>query len=311
MRTACEVMTPNPKMIGSGQSLHEVIQLFLQQGITSSPVVNPLGEVLGVLTELSLVKAYMLHKAKFHKSDKVGHHIELLEPISYVAQDLPLIEVLRQMIAAPTHRLLVRDNKNKIVGIVSPKDLMRAVDGKENPTQNIRQKLVETEAHLKNSLEKINEIEKHLEVYQNVFHETPYIMHAVDIDGKIIMANKREHEILGYKDGELIGRTIFDLYAESMHDAAAKGLRTVVEEGHQNVTYTSLLRKDGTTLRCDIASSSLRDKNGKFISTISILRPVDSEELLRILNGVVAKDGPLAKYANIIRSEDELRRIKS
>ncbi len=299
-------MTPNPKMIGSGESLQDVIQLFLEQGITSCPVMNPLGEVLGVLTELSLVKDYMLHKAKFHKSDKVGHHIELLEPVTYVEQDLPLIEVLRHMIAAPTHRLIVRDAKQKIIGIISPKDLMRAVDGKEHPTQNLRQKLSEAETHLRESLVKINTIEKHLEVYQNVFHETPYIMHAVDIDGKIIMANKREHEMLGYQDGELIGKTIYDLYAESMHEAAARGLKSVAAAGHQNVTYTSLVRKDGTTLRCDIASSSLRDKDGKFLSTISVLRPVDSEELLRILNGVVnAKDSPLSKYASIVGSGSE------
>jgi PAS domain S-box-containing protein len=297
MRTASDLMTPNPKMVGSGDSLQDVIHLFLEQGITSSPVINPLGEILGVLSELSLVKAYMLHKAKFHKSDKVGHHIDLLEPATYVDPSLPIIEVLRSMISAPTHRLLVKDSKGKVVGIISPKDLMRAVDGKQNPSQSIKQKLAEAEKNLKSSLEKLTSLEKSLDVYQKVFHETPYIMHAVDKDGKIIMANKREHDFLGYEDGELIGKTIFDLYAESMHADASRGLQAVVEGSPQQMTYTSMKKKDGSTLRCDIVSSSLRDQNGQFISTISVLRPIDAEELLRVLNGIVEdKDSPLARY---------------
>lgn len=300
MRTANDLMTPNPKMIGSGDSLQDVIQLFLEQGITSSPVINPLGEILGILTELSLVKAYMLHKAKFHKSDKVGHHIELLETANYVEQNMPIIDVLRAMISAPTHRLLVRDPKLKIIGIISPKDMMRAVDGKANPSQNIKQKLFEAEKNLKESIEKLTTIEKSLEVYKKAFHETPYIMHAVDQNGIIVMANKREHEILGYQDGELIGKTIFDLYSEPMHSEAKRGLKAVIDGQTQHVTYTSMKRKDGSVLRCDIASSSLRDKNGVFISTISVLRPFDSEELLRILNGIVEdKDSPLAQYVNL------------
>ena len=298
MRTAAELMTPNPKMVGSGESLQDVIRLFLDQGITSTPVINPLGEILGVLSELCLVKAYMLHKAKFSKSDKVGHHIELLDPVSYVNSWAPLVEVLREMIAAPTHRLLVRDGKSRVIGIISPKDLMRAMLGETHPAQNLRQKLAETEVQLKSSNEKVLDLEKRLEMYQQAFHETPYMMHAVDGQGIILMANKREHDALGYRDGELVGKSIFDLYAEPMHGEAERGLKRLMETGHQPVTYTTMVRKDGTLLRCDIASSVLHNEKGEFQSTITVLRPVDSDELLRILNGVVDdKNGPLSRYA--------------
>lgn len=299
VRTAADLMTPNPKMIGSGENLNEVIGLFLSQGITSSPVINPLGEILGVLSELSLAKAYMLHKAKFSKSDKVGHHIELLDPVSYVSLSAPLIDVLKEMISSPTHRLLVRDPKDKVVGIISPKDLMRAMIGESNPGQTLRQKLVNAEVQLKDSLKRLESVEKGFEVYRTAFNETPYLMHAVNSTGIIVMANKREHEALGYKDGELLGKSIYDLYAEPMHGEAERGLRRVIETGHQNVTYTTLVRKDGSLLRCDIASSAIHDQNGNFLSTITVLRPVDSEEFLRILNGIVSdKNGPLARYAN-------------
>lgn len=297
MRTALDLMTPNLKTIASGDTLEDVIKLFLDQGVTSSPVKNPLGETLGVFTELSLLKAFMLHKAKFAKSDRVGHHVELFDEAVYIDAWAPLSEVLKVMIQAPNHRLLVRDEKLKIIGIISPKDIMRAMLGVSNPVQNIKEKLIETEERLKTTLDKISEIEKHLEVYRNVFQETPYMVHAADAAGKIIMSNRSEHEALGYKMGELIGMTIYDLYAKAMHGEAKRGLELIKEKGFHHMTYTTLLKKDGSSLRCDIVSSALRDKNGEFLSTLTVLRPVDSEELLRTLNGIVNDaDGPLARY---------------
>ena len=294
---ASDFMTPNPKMIGSGEALLDVISIFLEEGITSCPIINPLGEILGVLTELSLVKAYMLHQARFKKEDRVGHHIDLLEPVTFVGTEAPIIEILTAMIMNPTHRVLVRNRHGKIVGIISPKDLMRATIGIENPAQSMKQRLKDAEDKLNASIQEKKSLEQTLEVYQQAFHETPYMMHAANEKGVIIMANKREHEVLGYKDGELINKTMFDLYAKSMHHLAAQGLKEVIERGHHHITYTTLVTKDGEAIRCDISSSAIYDANGKFMSTISVLRPIDSDEMLRILNGIVdTEGGPLSKY---------------
>ena len=300
---ASDFMTPNPKMIGSGESLLDVIRVFLEEGITSCPIINPLGEILGVLTELGLVKAYMLHQARFKKEDRVGHHIDLLDPVSFVSPESPIIEILTAMIMNPTHRVLVRNRHNKIVGIISPKDLMRATIGVENPAQSMKQRLKQTEALLQASLQEKQSLEQTLEVYQQAFHETPYMMHAVNEKGVILMANKREHEILGYKDGELKNKSMFDLYAKNMHSLAAQGLQEVIEKGHHHITYTTLLSKKGETIRCDISSSAIYDNAGKFLSTISVLRPIDSDEMLRILNGIVDKEGgPLSKYLTKVKT---------
>ncbi len=297
MRTALDLMTPNLKTVASGDTLEDIIKLFLEQGITSSPVKNPLGETLGVFTELSLLKAFMLHKTKFGKSDRVGHHIELFDEAVYINASAPLSEVVKLLIQSSNHRLLVQDDKKKVIGIISPKDIMRAMIGVSNPSQNLKEKLKEAEDQLQSSLHKISEIEKNLEVYRNVFQETPYMIHAADFSGKIIMSNRSEHEALGYKMGELIGKSIYDLYAPQMHAEAKRGLELIKEKGFHHMTYTTLVKKDGTPLRCDIVSSAMRDKDGQFLSTVTVLRPVDSEELLRTLNGIVNdSDGPLARY---------------
>ena len=113
------------------------------------------------------------------------------------------------------------------------------------------------------------------------------------------MANKREHEALGYENGELVGKTIFDIYGQQMHTLAREGLKKIMERGSHPVTFTVLFKKDGTMIRCDIASSAIYDDDGKFVSSISALRQVDNEELLKNLAGIVDdKDGPLSKYVS-------------
>lgn len=297
MRTAADIMTSKPKTTSTSEVLEDVVRLFLEQGVSSTPVIDISGEMIGMLSELTLVKAYMLHLARMHTGGKIANHTDLLDPVHFVFEDTPMSDVLKEILASPTHRVLVKNKKEKVVGIISPKDLMRALIGQLNPSQNIKEKLKETEEKLRIALEKVQTIEKHLEVYEQTFHETPYMMHAVDKDGKILMANRREHEMLGYNYGELVGKTILDLYAKPMHHEALQGLKKVIETGHHHITYTTLLKKNGTSLRCDISSSAIMSDKGEFISTISVLRPIDSDEMLRILNGIVDdKNGPLAKY---------------
>jgi PAS domain S-box-containing protein len=139
--------------------------------------------------------------------------------------------------------VLVKNRHGKIVGIISPKDLMRATIGVENPAQNMKQRLADAEKLLKTSIAEKKSIELTLEMYQQAFHETPYMMHAANEKGIILMANKREHEVLGYAEGELTGKSIFELYAKNMHKLVTSGLKEVIEKGHHHITYTTLLTK--------------------------------------------------------------------
>ena len=101
------------------------------------------------------------------------------------------------------------------------------------------------------------------------------------------MANKKIHSALGYNESELLGKSFTDLYAKSMHHEALQGLNQIKENGSHNHIYSSMIKKNGEKLRVDIVSSALRDHDGKFIATISAAQEVDSENLLRALNGTL------------------------
>lgn len=297
-RTAKEIMTKNPRTIQSGAELHETISFFLESDVRTAPVVTPMGEVLGMMTDMGLVKASLKKYLDPERHEKVAAHKEILDEPTFVEEDAPVEEVIRAMIKSPLHRILVVSKQKRLLGIISPKDVVRFITGEQAKTVNLRAELEATRSEAQNLAKQLEGALHTLEKFQRLFVETPYMMHSSDENGKIIMANKKIHQVLGYEEGELIGRTIFDIYPKSVHHEARAGIDRIKEKGFHHTTYTTMLRKNGDKIRIDIASSSLKDKYGKFIGTISISREVDAEALLRALNGIMDSDEILQKVSN-------------
>ncbi len=287
MKTARELMTPNPKFVQSGEELIETLQLFLTNEIHYAPVVTPMGKVLGLLSEISLVKASLRQYMESGKHEKVVHHQDLLEEAAFVIEDDGLDEVLKTLIKSPSHRVLVMSKTGKLIGIISPKDILALLSGEGKKTINLRAELDSAKVEAEKLSMQLKNMAEALARYQKLFSDTPYMMHSVDAQGVIQMANKKIHSVLGYIEGELIGRSLNDLYPKSVQHEAFDGLKRIMEQGYHHTTYTSMMTKSGQKVRVDIASSSLRDNEGRFIGTISISREVDSENLLRSLHGVL------------------------
>lgn len=289
MRQAKDLMTHNPKYIQSGEELRDAVTFFLQNDVRFAPVITPLNEIIGLLSEFSLVKASLRQYLDPEKHEKIIHHKDILEEVHYVDEDDSLDTVIKTLIKSPTHRVLVLNKQSKLVGIISPKDILRFISGERKKTIDLRTELETTKKQAEKLAMQLTSLKENLSKYQGLYNETPYMMHSVDSNGTIILANKKIHTLLGYKEGELIGKNLTDLYPKNMQHEALQGLKKIIEEGFHHKTYTSFLTKDGNKIRVDIASSSLKDKNGKFMGTISISREIDSEHLLRALHGVVSK----------------------
>ena len=112
------------------------------------------------------------------------------------------------------------------------------------------------------------------------------VLQSVGPNGGIILANEKRHEALGYEPGELLSKTIFDLYPPSVHKEAAAGLKKVMADGRHNLTYSSMVKKDGGIIRVDLASTSLRDENRPFLGTFPVSRQYGSDARLRSLHGL-------------------------
>lgn len=283
-------MTTDLYMAHASDELDLVIRKFLQYGVSTAPVLDHSGEVIGMVTELALVKAFIRQGLKDLKVVRVGHFSEEFVEASFVTQNMPIAGVIKALINAPTHRVVVQSLGKNVVGIISPKDIMRLLLGEHDETKNLHLQVAEANDKLVQVISELKNTQDVLNKYQSLYEKTPIMMHSVNAEGKIIMANACIHKKLGYDPGELIGRHLTDLYAKSCLHEAKHGLTEIMNNGFHNNTYTTMLTKDGKKLRVDIASSAMRTPDGQFFGTISVSRPINSDNLLRALHGMLNQE---------------------
>jgi PAS domain S-box-containing protein len=287
MRIARDFMTAKPICLDAAMELKSAMRLFLDHHITSAPVLDAKGKVLGVLTELDLVKGILRHHVELSEHAAIRDHMDLLEEAVCVDETATVTVILKSIVKATAHRVIVVDRIQRVVGIISPKDVLKLVMGETMNSPSLQDQLKAAKAKIETLSVELESLSKDREQFERVFMDSPYMMHSVDLNGRIVMANKKIHDVLGYSPGELAGKTIFDLYPQTLHKEAERGLQAIMDKGFHGLTYTTMLTKHREPVRVDIASSALLTRNGHFLSTISISRLVDSEALLRALHGVV------------------------
>ena len=280
MKTAKSLMTPEPKHIQSGERLLDTIGLFFQNNIHYAPVITPTGEILGLLSEVSLVKAALRHYLDPGKNEKVYAHKDLLDPVFFVQDNDSIDDVVKAIMKSPSKRVLVKDFKDRLCGIISPKDILRFLAGEQHQMIQINDHLKKYEEKTKNLSMKVQTLQDLVHIYREAFDNSPLMMHSLDNRGKIVMANRKIHQELGYEPSELIGKDLKDLYPHTMHDLAMQGLESIKRVGFHTTTITQMVKKDGHTFNVDIVSSALKNSEGTFLATISISRPLESSKLV-------------------------------
>lgn len=286
MRIAKDIMTLHPKTVGSGDEMLQTTKVFIENGIHFCPVVTPMGEIIGVLSEYNLVLASLRHYLDPDKHEKVINHRDILIKPSFVEESASLDDVIKALHQSETHRVLVRDPRGKLVGIISPRDILNLLVGESKSFSNLREELEKKRKETLELTSKLTDMAHIVETYRKLYDESPYSMHSVDATGHVVMANRKLYEMLEYEPGELSGVPVTQLYADSIKHEVIHGLRTVIETGHHHNIYTTMVTKSGKKLRVDVASSSLRDDQDRFMNTITISRQIDSEALLRALHGI-------------------------
>lgn len=259
--------------------LTEAAKFLTSHKLTTVPVVNKAGDVIGVLTDFHLLRG-LLRARQETKLKKLGDIMDEMDPVVTVDEADSIVEAFRLMIQSPNHRIYAL-HEGKLVGAVSPKDLLLYMAGvktnAEASMDNVVQKQIES------ILKELADTRRLLSGYQQMFLDAPYLMHSVDMNGKIIAANRMIHYVLGYEDGELLGRTIKHLYPPENFRAAAEGLETVRKLGFHPLVNVTMVKKDGDLVRVDIASTARKDEKGEPDGTITVGRLSDSYRMLNYL----------------------------
>lgn len=281
--TVADFMTKNPIFVRLDMDLDLVGHLFSSNRLTAAPVIDNLTRILGVVTDFMLVKMFIRKSAAKGGDGTLKSFMKELDPILTVSPEDSLQEAFKIMLQSPNHRIFVVSN-NTLVGALSPKDLVPHLCGDKFQTKkSLHDELALAQKQIRKLANELAFTKKNLISYQKFFDESPFMMHSLDWQGEIVMANKMLHFTLGYNPQELIGKKIKDLYSHQNHKDAELGLDTIKNIGFHAPISTLMVRKDKSVIKVDVASMIRRDESTSAIGTISISRLSDSSNMMEVL----------------------------
>ncbi|MBX9767754.1 MAG: CBS domain-containing protein [Bdellovibrionales bacterium] len=281
VNTIKDIMSPAPIIIPADADVDEVERIFVQNRITTAPVIYGFDQILGVLSDFKLVKIFLrrasLMKSTNQKQYVVGYFSDEFDPVVTIDQDAPIADVFKLIIQSSNHRVFATNN-GKLCGVLSPKDLLPYLSGdRKNSSEQ------KSESKIQQVLTELQQTKDKLLSFTEFFDLAPYPMHSAGFDGKILMANRMMHSILGYAPGELVNKSVFDIYPYMYTKEIEKSLEIIRTVGYNPVISTMLVKKDRSTLKADVATVLRRDENGIPHSTISVTRVTENINLMDFL----------------------------
>jgi PAS domain S-box-containing protein len=99
----------------------------------------------------------------------------------------------------------------------------------------------------------------------------------VDERGQLLRVNEAACAITGYSREELLGLTIFDVTHPDDRDADVESFeQQTIDAGKRYAVEKRLIRKDGRIIWVSVTSSTVRDRAGRFLYGIRVMRDITS-----------------------------------
>ncbi|MEM0362624.1 MAG: CBS domain-containing protein [Sulfolobaceae archaeon] len=106
-------------------SLREASMIFYKESIRGAPVINQEEKILGILTTADIIKAFFEKNYDAKVSDYMKTNVITIN------ENDDILDAIRKMIIYNVGRLIVVNNENKAVGIITRTDILRAIAGLE------------------------------------------------------------------------------------------------------------------------------------------------------------------------------------
>jgi len=122
-----EYMTRNLITFTPDTDIHEVINSLLKHRISGAPVLNSVGEVVGLIDDkdcLNILFGSMYNRTPIGSNTVSNYMSNVMKSISV---DDNITDVAYIFSTSPYKRLLVKDKNNKLVGQISRRDILRAI----------------------------------------------------------------------------------------------------------------------------------------------------------------------------------------
>jgi len=113
-------------------------------------------------------------------------------------------------------------------------------------------------------------------LYKDIFVEAPFACFSIGIDGRIRAANKQALGLLGYKLSEVLGRPVFDLYADTPagKPKAEEQFLQFRSGSEVRATELQMRRVDGTSVWIGLSVKPIRDGTGRVTASCSVVEEI-------------------------------------
>lgn len=268
MITAKEIMNPVTPALSFDSTVQEAIHFFETHPYQFAAVSASQDRLNGVLTEGNLVRIYLRYQTQPAKQALIFYR-DCFEPTQLMLETEPVHEVIKKVMTSVGNRVFVIDAASKVIGHITAKDILPYLSGSKDAKPA--------------SGDSFEQLRSQLYLYESFFSKSPFMMHSVNSQGIIQMANEMLHHVLGYEYGELVGKTIYDLYPKQNHEKAQAGIKTILTTGFHEVIRAEMVHRDGAIIPIELASRALEDSWKNPIGTITVSRPLEMKLLLNSL----------------------------
>ncbi|MGE3756602.1 MAG: PAS domain S-box protein, partial [Pseudobdellovibrionaceae bacterium] len=263
-------------------TLEEEEKILHENNLSTVSVYKDKDHFIGILYEYQLLNFFLTRAANPAKNQLKNFSTDL-DPLISIDEEEPIGKAFQMMSQSPNHRIYAT-RSGQIIGALSPKDILPYMAGDESVHRATeRQDLVNANIQIKLLISELSRKQDRLNSYEQAFAASPFMIHSVNFDGEILMANKMLHSVLGYEDEELIGKNITDLYPIQFHEQAKAGLTRVKVTGFHPMINTMMVKKNGDQIQVDIATAARTDTTGQVVGTITIGKISDSAKMLEAL----------------------------
>ncbi len=131
-RKASEIMNTSVVTFRSDTDIYEAIRTFLKNRFSGAPVIDADAKVIGILSELDCLRVLAAEAWDGFPEGKVGDY--MTANVATVQPDTSVYDIVGIFLGKPYRRLPVLDANGKLLGQISRRDVLRAIDNmRENP----------------------------------------------------------------------------------------------------------------------------------------------------------------------------------
>jgi len=123
-QTVADIMTKNVVTVTHNQTVRDALRILFRNNISGAPVVTTDGKVIGIVSSLDLIVAFGLRQFDIMLRDLTGQ-LCVKKQIIKLSPDAPIKEALMLIVQKRIGRVLVMDESQNLLGIVSRKDLLK------------------------------------------------------------------------------------------------------------------------------------------------------------------------------------------